>query len=202
MRQVFPCSHLLLIAFHKKKRFISLDLMHVFGFIVSSSLWSLFCSYEAALALSIAIVVGQYLPVQRFLDSVDGFKFNQIVWSCLSLQPFRWKTATHDVCNSSWSMVFIYKKSRFPLCSFWADLIEQPLKLALGLWGLLSVSSVFFVSSKQDKLNIQHRLLRNVLHSLNRSGQNLSHLAYKAWEVKHYPARSGGCRSPAGNAIN
>lgn len=78
MRQMFPGSHLLLIAFHKKKkeRFISLDLMHVFGFIVSSSLWSLFCSNEAALALGIAIVVGQYLPVQRFLDSVDGFKFN------------------------------------------------------------------------------------------------------------------------------
>lgn len=69
MKQMFPCSHLLLTAFKKKKSskvFLSLDLIHGSGFIASSSLWSLFFIYEATLALNISIVAERYLPTQRF----------------------------------------------------------------------------------------------------------------------------------------
>lgn len=60
------------------------------------------CSvFEATLALDISIVAGWYLPMQGFLDSGKGLKFNQTLWSCLSSQPFWLKTASPVFHNSS-----------------------------------------------------------------------------------------------------
>lgn len=147
---MFPCSHLLLTAF-KRKHQKKVGFFFPFLLIQSMSLVSLHspaaCGPSSLLRrlpwLWVFPLWWGSICQRKDLGFCEGGIKIQL--GCMELSLFATvlvKTPSHNFCNSNSSMVFIYKQS--PSCSFWADVIEQSSKSALGVLGPLFLSKMFW----------------------------------------------------------